>query len=278
MNPRPRGGDTRPSASQSYAAPPWDAGVWCQRFFRSRAASGWFQVLPPPPPPAAPDSSTPPGPAATAGLAAPAPTPEERLLSSVRRATLQLRARTTIVEDQEGKLEPNPWLRRVGWAVHLAGLDMAALRGTASLVVSDGWPARVREAARGIAAPAAPSSSSSSADIRLLQLAWESISRTIQAAQAACAYEATGAAVLFEVNRKTVSEKPHKPFDGRLEPRTIERYANLWKRVVAYVFRTRAWPDDDRPPYRLTPRQRAAFAAFRTALLAPARPGAASLT
>ena len=75
-----------------------------------------------------------------------------------------------------------------------------------------------------------------------------------------------------------MGEKPHKPFDCRLEPRTIERYANLWKRVVAYLFRTQAWPDDDRPPYRLTLRQQAAFAAFRTALLAPARPGAASLT
>ena len=42
VNPRPHGGDSRPSASQSYDAPPWDAGVWCQRFFRSRAASGWF--------------------------------------------------------------------------------------------------------------------------------------------------------------------------------------------------------------------------------------------
>ena len=50
-------------------------------------------------------------------------------------------------------------------------------------------------------------------------------------------YEEAGSAVLFEVNRKTVNEKPQKPFDSRLEPGTIDRYTNLWKRVVGYVFR-----------------------------------------
>lgn len=183
----------------------------------------------------------------------------------MRQTASRLQARTTAVEDpEEGKLEPNPWLRRVGWAAHLAGFDPAVLRGMASLVAGDGWPA---SAGQGVAAARAAAAAN---DVWLLQLAWESTSRTIGAAQAACEYEAAGAAVLFEVNRKTVGEKPHKPFDGRLELRTTERYANLWKRIVAYLLRSQAWPASNRPPYRLTPAQEAALAAFRAALLASA--------
>ena len=39
--------------------------------------------------------------------------------------------------------------------------------------------------------------------------------------------EEVGLAVLFEVNHKVAGQKPSKPFDGRLEHRTIERYTNL---------------------------------------------------
>jgi hypothetical protein len=44
-------------------------------------------------------------------------------------------------------------------------------------------------------------------------------------------------AVLFKANRKAVNMKPPRPFDARLEAYTIERYINLWKQVVAYLFR-----------------------------------------
>ena len=86
----------------------------------------------------------------------------------------------------------------------------------------------------------------------LLRLAWESVSRAVQAAQRHCTTEDVGIAALFEVNRKIASQKPAKPFDARLEPRTTERYTNLWKRVVGYIIRIRAWPEDDQPLFWLT--------------------------
>ena len=33
-----------------------------------------------------------------------------------------------VVEEAEEAREPNPWLRRVGWAAHLAGLDRTELQ------------------------------------------------------------------------------------------------------------------------------------------------------
>ena len=269
VNPRPRGGDTRPSASRSYAAPPWDAGVWCQRFFRSRVASGWFQVLPPPPPPPPPEQGSP----TTVPASHSDDTPDVRFLSLVQQTASQLKSRTTtFVEDHDGKLEPNPWVRRVGWAVHLAGLDPRQLYGTASLLVADGWPKPALPPAAAAAAAAhqqqqqQQQQQQAAREERLLQLAWESVGRTIRAAQSSCTYEEVGSAVLFEVNRKAVNEKPQRPFDGRLEPGTTDRYTNLWKRVVGYVFRIRRWPPAAQPPFELTPGQQRALAAFQSAL------------
>ncbi len=240
------------------------------------------------------------------------PEPEAQFLGVVRQVSLSLRQQAATVEDREGKLEPNPWLRRVGWAVHLAGQDIGRIRRTVSLTVTEGWPPYNRRrggarqaASRGREKPGQPGPGSGnkgfppaagggskgapapppSRSILMLQLAWESVSRTILAAQALCASDSAGSAVLFEVNRKAVNVKPPRPFDARLEARTIERYINLWKRVVAYLFRISCWEGGRggrgregegqaasagfvRPPFRLTAGQQAAFLAFRTALLA----------
>lgn len=290
-NPRRAGGDTRASARPSYGPLPWDAGIWCQRFFRSRAASGWFQVLPLPLP-AAGSAAVPTATAPAAAVPVP-PEPETQFLGVVRQVSLSLRQQAATVEDREGKLEPNPWLRRVGWAVHLAGQDIGQIRRTVSLAVTEGWPLpqqqeegdhRQQQGAgssrgrRGRAAVPASAASAVSATlppaVLVLQLAWESVSRTILAAQALCASDSVGSAVLFEVNRKAVNVKPPKPFDARLETRTTERYTNLWKRVAAYLFRISCWEEEGgdagagfvRPPFRLTEGQQAAFLAFRAAL------------
>ncbi|KAK4158610.1 hypothetical protein QBC43DRAFT_348513 [Cladorrhinum sp. PSN259] len=85
-----------------------------------------------------------------------------------------------------GKAEPNPWLRRVGWAEHLTGFDPHILRHT-----------------------------------------------------------------------------PSTPFTSRLEPQTIERYTNVWKRVVGYIFRTINLDDSDRPPYKFQQHQTDALIQFQ---------------
>ncbi|KAK0738984.1 hypothetical protein B0T18DRAFT_335358, partial [Schizothecium vesticola] len=43
VNPRTRGRNAKPVQDLEE---PWDKGVLCQRFFKSRLASSWFQVLP----------------------------------------------------------------------------------------------------------------------------------------------------------------------------------------------------------------------------------------
>lgn len=44
QNPRKRGRQVASQSSSAAASGPWRTGVRCQRFFKSREASGWFEV------------------------------------------------------------------------------------------------------------------------------------------------------------------------------------------------------------------------------------------
>ncbi len=82
--------------------------------------------------------------------------PGAQFLGVVQQVSLSLGQQAATVEDREGKLQPNPWLRRVGWAVHLAGQDISQIRRTVSLTVTEGWPPQ-QEGARQQQAGAGPS-------------------------------------------------------------------------------------------------------------------------
>ncbi len=90
------------------------------------------------------------------------PTREAQFLSSINQTYQQLQHRTTIIEDNEGKAEPNPWLRRTGWAIHLKGLDTERLRLATSLDIQEGWGEDDDEE-----------------DRQCLQWLWESVERVI---------------------------------------------------------------------------------------------------
>ncbi|KAM4065787.1 hypothetical protein HRG_010503 [Hirsutella rhossiliensis] len=92
-NPQTRGGDAR--------------------FFKSRAASGWFEV----------------------GRASEPTTAADDPIQRIMQAH-QAQAKRFKMKEEEAirvtsdKLEPNAWLAWVGWAKHLAGLDPPTLRET----------------------------------------------------------------------------------------------------------------------------------------------------
>src|SRR5205814_8344523 len=97
---------------------PWTEGVYCQRLFRSRYASGWFEVR----------QEMEEG-------------PEEDMDPRVRRIfesqLAGFAADEEMIRAAEEKLEPNLWLRRVGWAVHLQGLDRDRLRESIKSIEKD---------------------------------------------------------------------------------------------------------------------------------------------
>jgi len=236
VNPRTKGGDVAKKAAQTYEYP-WRTGVLCQRFFPSRRGSGWFEVA-----------------AERESLASPAvrqipPQQEETFVSTLLSQFQQVQRRTTDSTNNEGKAEPNPWLRRVGWAEHFESDDTQFIYRTASLDIEDGWE-----------------EGDFTVEKETLQQVWESLSRVIYAAQKACSYEEAGSAVLFEIGRKVVTMKPTTPFPSRLEARTMERYINVWKRVLGYIFRTVDLDDGIRPDYEWTREQEKSLSRFRELL------------
>jgi hypothetical protein len=49
-----------------------------------------------------------------------------------------------------------------------------------------------------------------------------------------------GHAVLFEVNRKKADVKPSRPFGGRMEDNSWDRYKDVFRRLLSFVRRTSA--------------------------------------
>ena len=96
---------------------PWRTGVHCQRFFKSGPKSGYFEVQSP--------EASPPSSPGIASREDQFQAAKQELEAAVRKA--EEKERRCIREAEESR-EPNPWLRRVGWAAHLAGLDRAEIR------------------------------------------------------------------------------------------------------------------------------------------------------
>ena len=91
------------------------------------------------------------------------------------------------IKEAEESREPNPWLRRVGWAAHLAGLDREQIRKWVEM------PDKEKP------------------ELQVLCKAFDWI---IQDAQYTTVQEVVGQAALFEANRKEVNNEPQKPFDS----------------------------------------------------------------
>src|ERR1700761_608777 len=103
--------------SESISHTPWRTNVSCQRFFVQGVKSNYFEVQ--------------------------APDPQIRSRAQIKSRIDQFKAAKQEIEKAfqaaeekerreikvfEESREPNPWLRRVGWASHLAGLDPDSVR------------------------------------------------------------------------------------------------------------------------------------------------------
>jgi hypothetical protein len=137
------------------------------------------------------------------------------------------KARRQITEPDEAQ-EPNPWLRRVGWASHLAGLDRKEIKEFVAPVGED------------------------EPELQILCKAFDWL---IQEAQYHAVREVVGQHAMFEANKKEVNKEPKMPFDSWMDITTVQRYTEVWRQLLRYVFRAEDEEPDKRPPYELTERQ-----------------------
>ena len=139
------------------------------------------------------------------------------------------------IEATDESREPNPWLRRTGWARHLAGLDRERLR------------ALVR-----------PADGEDEAELSVIHRA---LRQLIRKAQQVAVTEVVGQPALFEAHRKERAAKPSKPFNSRMDKTTFRTYTGHWVQLLSFVFRVEeeGLEPGERPGYRLSSGQRLAY-------------------
>jgi hypothetical protein len=167
---------------------PWTEGAFCQRFFRRRRASRWFQVR-------KDDESE----VQTAINHEPREDAVKRLIRIHQEQVNRFNTAEEVeIKVADEKKEPSAWLERTGWADHLqkfkAKKDLLPLAAP----VHDDEPA--------------------------LQLMCDIFDRVADNDKAASVQRIVGLAALYQIERKEIHIKPSKPFDNRLEDESWVQY------------------------------------------------------
>ncbi|KAF4995459.1 hypothetical protein FDECE_12796 [Fusarium decemcellulare] len=233
----PKPGPRRAGASGATTDPIyWRTGVFYQRLFAKGPRSEYFEVA------RGHDLS---------GLEA----ERARAEVTIRQATQAFQAKANEVRRKEiddieemGDLAaPNPWLRRLGATTHLQDFSgkKQFLRNLASLNLTPG------------------SDDPSAADDAELRHVLAAVRRLIRKAGAATRPNVVSWNVLFEVNRKELQRERSTPFHFRFKRQTRQKYITVCLRFFAYVVRAMSFESKaERPPFKLTRRQTAAFDAM----------------
>ena len=204
---------------------PWRTGVHCQRFFIHGYKSGYFEVQKR----EAPTVNQP----DIASRANQYQAAKRELEAALRKAEMEERK---VIKEAEEAREPNPWLRRVGWAAHLARLDRTELREWIEM----------------------PDHEEPELEVLCKAFDW-----MIQGAQFTTVQEVVSQAALFEANRKETNVEPQRPLDSWMDITTIQSYTRVWKQVLCYVLRAEDEDVEKRPAYKLTGRQQIGVQAVR---------------
>ncbi|KAI3571763.1 hypothetical protein IWW34DRAFT_585304, partial [Fusarium oxysporum f. sp. albedinis] len=148
------------------------------------------------------------------------------------------------IDEENDFTAPNPWLRRLGSAVHLKDFSGKKdfLRG---LIVMEYE-----------VDPDDPDKSDD-AQLRFIHIAFD---RLVNHAKAVITPDIVSWNALFEVNRKELMKERTKPFHFRFKPETQRRYALVVKQLLAYIVRCMSFENKaDRPPFKLSIRQQIAY-------------------
>jgi hypothetical protein len=180
---------------------PWRTRVHCQHFFICGPGTQHFEVTPP-----ARSQAIPPG---DSGFAA----AKQELAVALKRADKEEHCQ---IKEPKESCEPNPWLRQVGWASHLAGLDRKEMQELVEDITED------------------------KPELAVLCKAFDWM---IQGTQFNAVKEVVRLHALFEANKKEVDKKPSMPFESWMDITTVKKYTKVWKTLLCYVF----WAEDNKP-------------------------------
>ncbi|KAG4277085.1 hypothetical protein FPRO04_14179 [Fusarium proliferatum] len=175
-----KGGNIKKKLEQPRETP-WTDGVYCQRFFRRRWASRWFQVRKDDEP--------------EVQIAINHEPREDAVKRLIRIHQEQVAKFNAAEEDEinvaDEKKEPSAWLERTGWVDYLQKF-------------------KAKKDLLPLAAPVQE-------DEPVLQVMCDIFDGLADHAKAAAVPSIVGLAALYQIERKEIHIKPSKPFDNRLE-------------------------------------------------------------
>ena len=213
------GGRPKKYSTKAIQEVPWRSGVLCQQFFAQGHKSGYFEV----------GRNT-----RTDRTSVQPQSQWEKLEKAIDKGMSRVEeAQHRKIEAIDESREPNPWLRRTGWARHLGGFDREKLRELVRPVDKEEEPE--------------------------LELIHQAFDRLIRAAQEVAVTEVVGQAALFEANRKEHDKKASKPFNSRMDKTTFKQYTGCWKQLLSYISRADDLEEDERPSFKLTSSQQLRF-------------------
>jgi hypothetical protein len=167
---------------------PWRTDVSCQRFFIQGPKSNYFEVQ-------APNTQVP-SRAQVRSRISQFYAARQEIEAAMRAAEEEERQK---IKEFEESREPNPWLRRVGWAVHLAGLDRDVVRE---------WVEPIDDEPE-------------------LEVLCKAFDWMIQDAQYTTVQEVVGQAALFEVNKKEADKETQMLYDSWMDITTVRSYTQV---------------------------------------------------
>jgi hypothetical protein len=139
---------------------------------------------------------------------------------------------------------PNPWLRRLGSALHLK--DFSGKKDFLRDLIAMEYETDPDDPVR-----------SDDVQLRFVHIAFD---RLIGHAKTVITPNVISWNALFEVNRKVLIKERTKPFHFRFKPETQRRYALVIKQLLVYIVRCMSFEDKaDRPPFKLSMRQQSAY-------------------
>ncbi|KAI0096175.1 hypothetical protein F4776DRAFT_677108 [Hypoxylon sp. NC0597] len=129
--------------------------------------------------------------------------------------------------------EPNNWLERMGFSVHLEGYDLGLVASLADPLNNS------------------PELSSAVSHLRAVCL---------RAANRLAADAISNETLLKQLNRRNSSDTTLQTFNWRIQNQTMVKYINSWNHILSYTERIYSWSHPSEPPCQLTENQRVAFA------------------
>jgi superfamily II DNA helicase RecQ len=216
---------------------PWSEGISCQRLFRSRAASSWFEVKGAANIQVSVIENTP----RADGEVSKEDEGQAAILAALDEWDYIQEQRYTDgqgmrrIEELDPKNEANSWLQRVGWTRHLEGLEVEELQQI------NKEPAE---------------------EEMLLQYMSEQCHHLLDEAYKTCRSYRIGLPAMFEINRREVSVQAKRPFEPRMEADSWSRYKGVICKIIRIIYRTKQRPREERPPYTMTSSQQRYWKGF----------------